>query len=218
MLNDTQKNVHGRWGWGLAVALWLGAVAAGLGVVARYNNTAGAAAAAPDQWPSSSTMTRDAAGPTLVMMAHPLCTCTRASLAELAEIMARATHRPKAYVMFIKPGQFRKGSNLDDLWRRAASIPGVTIVRDDTGGEAALFGALTSGQVFLYDGAGRLRFSGGTTGSRGHEGDNAGRASILALLDHPEPGQRATQVFGCSLFSPGDSPEHAEATHHDHES
>ena len=39
------------------------------------------------------------------------------------------------------------------------------------------FGAETSGQTLLYDRDGRLLFSGGTTGSRGHDGDNAGFAS-----------------------------------------
>jgi hypothetical protein len=46
-----------------------------------------------------------------------------------------------------------------------------------------------------------LIFSGGLTGSRGHAGDNAGRASVIALLDHGTPSRRSTSVFGCSLFS-----------------
>ena len=55
--------------------------------------------------------------PTLVMLAHPRCTCTRASVGELAELMARAPRRPKAYVVFIKPGRSAPGGwERTDLW------------------------------------------------------------------------------------------------------
>ena len=209
------ENARNRLVWLAAGVLWLAAVGVGLAVVARYGNTAGAAASAPDQWPATSRIARDTARPTLVMMAHPLCTCTRASLAELGEIMARAAHRPRAYVVFISPERF-SGGDLRDLWERAARIPGVTIVRDEKGIEARTFGAWTSGQVFLYDRHGRLIFSGGATGSRGHEGDNAGRAAILALLSDAPPDLTGTSVFGCSLFASTEEVEADESTHHDH--
>ncbi len=57
------------------------------------------------------------------------------------------------------------------------------MLRDDDGAEAKRFGAETSGQTLLYDERGTLAFSGGITGSRGHAGDNAGRASLLALIN-----------------------------------
>ena len=43
-------------------------------------------------------------------------------------------------------------------------------------------GATTSGHVLLYDAGGVLRFAGGITDGRGHEGDNAGLDAALALL------------------------------------
>jgi hypothetical protein len=103
-----------------------------------------------------------------------------------------------------------------DLWRQAAAIPGATVTRDDDGHEAALFRAETSGQTFLYASDGDLLFTGGTTGARGHAGDNAGRAALLALLRREAPDRRATPVFGCPLFAAGDrEPGHAphEASH-----
>ena len=57
------------------------------------------------------------------------------------------------------------------------------MLRDDDGAEARRFGAETSGQTLLYDEHGALLFSGGITGARGHAGDNAGRASLVALLN-----------------------------------
>jgi hypothetical protein len=204
--------------WVVLASLWVAAVAAGLATLAAYDNSPGVAARAPARWPVTSRLVLDATRPTLVMLAHPRCTCTRASLGELAELMARAPRRPRAHVVFVKPG--RAGSAIGwertDLWERAAAIADVTVVRDDDGHEAALFGAETSGQTFLYAPGGQLLFSGGTTGARGHPGDNAGRATLLALLRQETPGRRATPVFGCSLFAPGDRADHQHHGGADH--
>jgi hypothetical protein len=186
---------------GVLVTVWLAAAAGGLWVLWRYDNTPGASAHAPDSWPARTAMVRALDRPTLVMLAHPHCTCTSASMAELAEAIARAQTKPKTYVLFMTPGQFGSGWEHTDLWRTAASLPGVTVVRDDDGREAKYFGAETSGQTLLYDESGRLVFSGGITGARAHAGDNAGRQSLVALLNR-RPGARAgTSVFGCPLFS-----------------
>jgi hypothetical protein len=206
-----RPDVRRRGIWATAVVLWLGSMVAGLAWLAHYDNDPGTAATAPDQWPAQSRIARDSTRPTLVMLAHPRCDCTRASLAELAELMARAHQRPKAYVVFIKPGRTSGNWEQTALWKSAAQIADVTVVRDDDGREAKMFGAVTSGQTLLYDADGRLLFSGGTTGSRGHVGDNAGRASILALLNGAGPHLRQSPVFGCSLFGPGD--DAAAATH-----
>jgi hypothetical protein len=192
--------------WALFALLWGGAVSAGLASLAAYDNQPGAAAAPPPRWPTATRLALAADRPTLVMLAHPRCSCTRASVGELAEIVARAPQRAKVYAVFVKPGRVVAGADWErtDLWRQAAAIPGVTVIRDDDGYEAGLFRAETSGQTFLYAPDGALAFTGGTTGARGHAGDNAGRAALLALLRRESPGQRATPVFGCSLFAPGD--------------
>ena len=206
--------------WAVLALLWMGAVTAGLATLAAYDNAPGTAASAPPRWPFASRLALDRARPTLVMLAHPRCTCTRASVGELAELMARAPQRPKAYVVFVKPG--RAGASAawarTDLWDRAVAIPDVTVLRDDDGHEAALFGGETSGQTFLYAPDGALLFSGGTTGARGHPGDNAGRATLLALLRHETASHRTTLVFGCSLFAAGDraSDSQAHETSHAH--
>jgi hypothetical protein len=189
-----------RWIVALA-AVWLCGVASGLWVLWAYDNHPGTAANAPARWPSASHLTASATGPTLVFVAHPQCTCTRASLDELAEILARATSHPKTYVLFLKPSSTDAGWEQTDLWKRASSLPGVTIVRDDEGTEAHRFGVETSGQTFLYDTHGALTFSGGITGSRGHAGENEGELALVALLSQGEPQRRSTSVFGCPLFA-----------------
>ena len=188
------------WLWAGAT-LWLAGAVAGLWVLWSYENTPGEAAITQGRWPTETRLARSPGQPTLILLAHPQCTCTRASLAELAEVLGRTRTPPKTYVLFLKPSQFFDGWEKTDLWQTASSLPNVTVLRDDDGEEANRFGAVTSGQTLLYTADGELVFSGGITGARGHAGDNAGRAALIALLDHKEPSRRATSVFGCSLVS-----------------
>jgi hypothetical protein len=120
---------------------------------------------------------------------------------ELAEALARAQNKPKTYVVFLKPSSMPDGWEKTSLWDAAAKLPDTTIVRDEDGLEAERFGALTSGQTMVYDAQGVLRFSGGITGARAHEGDNAGRSAVVALLNHLPNRNAATNVYGCSLFA-----------------
>jgi hypothetical protein len=199
-----------------AAVLWLAVVVTGFAGLAAYDNRPGTPAVAPGSWPAASALTRDRDRPTLVMLTHPRCTCSRASVAELAEVMARAIRPPKVYVVFIRPGVFPAGWEQTDLWQSAARIPGAVVIRDDAGVEASRFGAATSGQTMLYDARGQLLFSGGITGARGHAGDNNGRASLLALLNHEATHQPVTPVFGCPLFGAGEEHDHEHAHAHDH--
>jgi hypothetical protein len=189
------------WLLGTAVALWLGSALAGLIVVWSYENGPGIAAPTDSNWPEESALALAADRPTLVLLAHPQCSCTRATLGELAEALARAGSLPKTYVVFLKPSSMPDGWEKTDLWRKAASLPNTTVMRDDDGREAERFGAATSGQTMLFDANGRLLFSGGITGARGHAGDNAGRASLVALLNRRPNPHASTNVFGCSLFA-----------------
>lgn len=185
-------------------AVWLLMIIAGLAFLQGYESTPGVVAAAPKQWPADSRLrpARDRA--TLVMLAHPHCPCTRASIGELARIMTQARGRLTAYVLFIKPENFTEGWEKTDLWESAAAIPGVSVAQDDEGIEAGRFHAATSGQTMLYDKDGKLLFSGGVTGARGHEGDNAGRAAIVSLLTLEEAKESESPVFGCPLFAQAD--------------
>jgi len=192
--------VRSRVVWAFA-AVWIVAVVAGLSVLWAWENTPGAAGDAPAQWPGESGLSRAADAPTLVLFAHPQCSCTRASLAEFAEILARATTPPRTYIVFLKPVGLGVDWEKTDLWRAATKLPGVTVLRDDDGLEATRFGVITSGQTVLYDPSGALLFSGGITGARGHAGDNAGRASLVSLLNQGKTDLSSTSVFGCPLFA-----------------
>jgi hypothetical protein len=178
---------------------WAAAVAFGSAKLLNYEFAPGAAGSPARSWPAGSPLRPDPRAVHLVMFAHPRCPCTRASIAELAEVMAHARGSATASVLFYRPRQFPAGWERTDLWRSAAAIPGVTVLADPDGREAERFGARTSGHVLVYDSAGRLVFSGGITGSRGHEGDNDGSDSVLRLLTHGAAARRHTLVFGCPI-------------------
>lgn len=179
---------------------WLVAAAAGIGWMWQYAATPGDTHAAPCMWPAESQIARAEGLPSLVLFAHPRCPCTRATLGELAVLMMEGRGRVRADVVFYRPAGSEAEWAHTDLWDIAAAIPGVNVQDDEGGTEAACFHATVSGQALLYAADGRCQFNGGITASRGHAGDNAGRAGILALLRHAAPDGLATPVFGCSLL------------------
>jgi hypothetical protein len=188
--------------WVIAVAaVWLATAVGGLYVIWSYDNGPGVSATAGPQWPGNTSLVAAGDRPTLVFLAHPQCSCTTASLGELAEALARVTARPKTYVVFLKPSSMPDGWEKTALWTSAEALPDTTVVRDEDGLEAERFGSVTSGTTLLYDAGGQLIFNGGITGARGHAGDNAGRSAIVDLLNHVSPATTATKVFGCSLFA-----------------
>jgi hypothetical protein len=137
--------------------------------------------------------------PMLLMLAHPHCPCTRASVGELAQVMAHAVGKVNAYVLFVKPSGAGADWDDTDLRRSAAAIPGVMVLTDENGTEAARFGAETSGHTLVFDRNGTLIFSGGITASRGHAGANAGESAVLAALSQQAIVRNRPPVFGCSL-------------------
>lgn len=189
-------------GWLALIPLWLVVVLAGIVALVRYSLGPGRSADAPTRWPAASHALRHAGQPTLVMIAHPRCACTRASLSELEILMTRCSGKVAATVIFVRPRGTSPEWNDTDLRHTAESIPGVTVLPDTGGREAALFGAATSGQVLLYDASGRLQFSGGITPGRGHAGDNAGRSAVEDYIAAGRTDRPATPVFGCDLFEP----------------
>jgi hypothetical protein len=185
-----------------AIVLWLPAVSYGLSVMWRYATTPGHPAEPPLFWPAGGIGEREG-HPTLLMFAHPQCECTRASLGELAILMARAGGKLDVDIFFYLPPNEDGTWARTDLWRGAEEIPGVRAFEDRGAKMAELFGVFTSGQTLLYGSDGLLLFKGGITAFRGHSGDNPGRTALTTLLEKPVPPAAdlpiVTRVFGCSL-------------------
>jgi hypothetical protein len=186
---------------GIAV-LWVVGLGIGLRTSLNYENGPAAPGQAPAEWPQQSRIPRRAGLPTIVVMAHPHCPCTKATVGELAVLMAHAREQASAVVVFVIPKGVPENWEQTDLWANAAEIPGVSVMKDRGGTEAELFGALASGQTMLYDAAGKLQFSGGITASRGHFGDNAGRSAIEGFVGSAKSEIKTAPVFGCYLGDP----------------
>lgn len=76
-----------------------------------------------------------------------------------------------------------------------------TLLLDKTASEAKAFGAVSSGETYLFDRDGKLCFQGGITAARGHEGDNSGRESIEKILSGRQSARLNYPVYGCLLES-----------------
>jgi hypothetical protein len=188
--------------------VWVAAVVAGLGALQAYKSRPGSAGHTPAVFAEPLSASELPGRPRLLMFLHPKCPCSKASLGELAEIMAREPDKATVDVVFVTPQGAGPDWAKTTLRKQAAAIPGVRLV-DDDGTLAQRLGAETSGYVVLYDAGGTLLFSGGITRSRGHEGDSAGRQTICALLngDANAAVGAKTPVYGCPLFAPGQCTE-----------
>lgn len=185
--------------WILPAATWVAALVVGVLFLSQYETTAGARGAGLPQWPAASTLPRMAGRPTIVVFVHPKCACSRATATELAAVMADSRHQATVDVVVIEPTSVGEGWAADGTWERFKQLPRSSMVLDRGGIEAARFGARTSGYIVAYDAAGRLRFSGGITASRGHAGDNANRRLLLEQLARATAAARVSDVFGCGL-------------------
>ena len=186
------------------MALWLGAVAGGFSILGRFEATPGAAALSVEQWPKAAPFSRNLSGPTLLVFAHPRCPCTAATIGELNRLLARAEGRARTFVLFYSDPAVSHDWLDSPSYRAAAALPGVTVLADERGSLARLFGARTSGQVLLYGQDARLRFDGGITPARGHAGDSSGSEVVRSLL-YGQDGAAQAPVYGCSLLSPAES-------------
>ena len=182
-----------------AFALWIGLVVAGFAVLASYETGAGDPGDPPPAWPTGSALPAPSERPALVVVSHPRCPCTQATLSEL-ERLVRYTHgKADVYALFVQPEGLDDEWTESALWRRANAIPGVQVVRDTDGVEARRFRTMTSGHALVYSADGALLYTGGLTASRGHEGPNAGRTAVQDLIIDGSAERDEMPVYGCPL-------------------
>lgn len=187
---------------GLA-AVWLAAVVAGFVVLGRFESTPGANARSHERWPEAAPIRRDPVVPTLLVFAHPRCPCTSATIERLNRLLARAGGNVRTTVLFYDDPALGEEWLESGSYKAAVAIPGVSVVADELGAAARLFGARTSGQVLLYESTGQLRFAGGITPARGHPGDSDGAHALLTAL-RGNAGLPPTPVYGCALLEPSE--------------
>jgi hypothetical protein len=190
----------------VSIALWATAVSAGAVELWRYQLTPGRApASAPQVWPDDAGIPAHAGQPLLLMVAHPYCACTRASLNELRRLVTRFNaleNPPLLYLSVTTPKGQDAAVREGPVLRNAATIEGLNVVMDPEGRFAARLGATTSGHTLLYGADGALLYSGGITAARAHEGDAVGQDAIVAALYGRTPASREAPVFGCGVHTP----------------
>jgi hypothetical protein len=187
--------------WVLGIVAWLALIAGSYAWLLRYSFASGKTSVAPHTIPADLATPSQSARPQLLLALHPRCPCSRATMNELAKILSRVPNTSKVTVLMYKP------PNEPDSWLEGALLDACRRmhcqVRPDPGGRlAASLGSFTSGGVVLYDADGKLRYQGGITSSRGHEGDNAGERAIIEILLGHRDSHKSMPVFGCPIQQP----------------
>jgi hypothetical protein len=180
--------------------IWVGLIVYGSLRVMTHELTPARAAGSPSvSATSNSPVSESAATATLIMFVHPLCPCSQASVAELGRLLRSADGRLVAKIYFVVPDGLEIDPRESDLWKAAVTLPNTTLLIDRDGA-AAKFGAIASGQTFVFNADHTLRFTGGLTAARGKTGQTNGTRALLNLL---EGGANQplieSPVFGCSL-------------------
>ena len=189
-----------------AFALWLAATVYGGILLWNFSLEPGQQPSTTSRWPDGSGLRAPSGQPMLVLFLHPLCPCSRATVEELSVLLAKADGALGVQAVFVGGAQGRQVEE-SSLWKQVMALPGVTLLTDPDGAEAAKFHSATSGDAFLYDSTGALHFRGGLTAARGHAGDNFGVDSIVRILREGKdnPPVRGP-VFGCLLANPQSPP------------
>lgn len=194
-----QASAQGQAGPRLLVTLWVAAMCFGFVGLFEYGSAPCDPGEPVSRWPSDAGLGAHADAPELLLFAHALCPCTRATLSELERVLTRAPRAPRTRVVLWTDPDQPEHFEHSDLRERVRAVPSLELVEDPHGRLARAFGARTSGMTLCFDADGRRVFAGGLTSSRGHEGTSAGTLALDALL-RGEPTERSvTPVFGCAL-------------------
>jgi hypothetical protein len=184
-----------------AAIVWTVTIGAAFNAIRRFETTPGLAAVTGPSWPAGSTVPRQSGEWSLVMLVHPHCSCSRASVQELQAVLEKSPS-VQPYVLVYRPGDFKAGWENGAVLDAASRLRRTKVIIDENGREAKRFGGFTSGQTLLYDRQGRLRYAGGITSLRGHSGINSGRVDVIKIASSGE-GSGSHPVFGCAIDKKG---------------
>lgn len=136
----------------------------------------------------------------LLMFVHPRCACTRSSLRELERLLAQCPDRVTCTFFCYLPESESTEWARTNIMAQADSLPDSHVIPDAGGRWAREFDIKTSGHVLLYDPEGTLKFNGGITVGRGHEGESRGRTFIASVIRDQDQSHQQYPVFGCPII------------------
>jgi hypothetical protein len=180
-------------------AIWIGLLLIGHTVLFEYELTAGPLSKSKQIFPDRSSIQLTHSRQNLILFLHPACPCSAATVDEFRDLMRQGKKDSVGTVVFFMPREKESEWSVAPIISSVKRIPNVSLLYDADGSQAELFGATTSGHLFLYDGRGILQFSGGITGSRGHTGDNQYFEMAKRTIVCKSPKFVTAPVFGCSL-------------------
>jgi len=182
---------------GVLIVTWIVTVTAGLCWLAAYGSAEGPRGEAPTERPAfvPATDGRWSA----ILFVHPRCGCTRSTMRQFERVVGEFAGQLTVSIVFYRPADEPPAWAEGHLRSMAAEMPGVHLIGDPGGLVSASMGARTSGHLMMFDPAGGLRYDGGLTIARGHEGDGPPMAAVHALLHGHGPPVFRSPVFGCVI-------------------
>lgn len=138
------------------------------------------------------------AGPglwSLILMIHPDCPCTKATMRNLSTILESTRIPIKAEIVAAMPEGY-KGPRANLAIARSIVKSDLVVMSESSASER--FGARTSGHLFVFDPDRNLVYSGGLTPARGAEDASSSLKWFQALVTQ-YPVASSGPTFGCPL-------------------
>nr|WP_255713060.1 RedB [Rhodopirellula sp. JC740] len=141
------------------------------------------------------------ARPTVVFFYHPHCPCTRATVRTWERLIATSSTQPKIFAYAYRPADVNDQWVESDLTDAIRKLGDVDVIADAGGDACRRFGVTTSGHLLVYGVNGELKFSGGITSARGHEGESQAGSAFIKQINLQSTAQTHWPVFGCAVVS-----------------
>ena len=164
-----------QWPIAIALVVWVVGSVGGMAMLWSYSAGPGMSAQPPARLVDAEKQIAPIPGANnLLLFLHPKCYCSQATVNMTARFLAQAKTKPLLRVFMVLPEGKPESWAKDTLWKSIEALAPTEIRVDVNGKVAEAMGVKTSGQVLLYDAKGELRYAGGLTSGRGHEGCDLG--------------------------------------------
>ncbi|SMP75553.1 AhpC/TSA family protein [Neorhodopirellula lusitana] len=198
-------------GWKISLIAILLPGVVGMSQLMSYSNTPGETRTTvpqviPTELISTTLSDEKRAQSKVLVFYHPHCPCTRATIRSLQRL--ESMFAPDTQIV----GYAYQPASKDDNWiettttQALRSLQNATVLADRDAQACEDFEIVTSGHVLVYDHNGELKFSGGITPSRGHEGSCASGTAFLNSVNGKTNAEQSWPVFGCPIVRNGEGP------------